>query len=40
MLGLRLGVGEVEDDTPTILEVADLESIDKMLHPEEQKINL
>lgn len=32
MLGLGLEVEEVEDDTPTVLAVADLEMIDEMLH--------
>lgn len=32
MLGLGLEVEEVEDDTRTVLAVADLEMIDEMLH--------
>lgn len=32
MLGLGLEVEEVEDDTPTVLAVADLEMIDEMPH--------
>lgn len=32
MLGLGLEVDEVEDDTPTVLVVADLEMIDEMPH--------
>lgn len=32
MLGLGLEEEEVEDDTPTVLAVADLEMIDEMPH--------